>query len=180
MSKHVKLTAPGRIEMTRALPGTQEKVWSYLVESDLRQKWFCAGEIEPREGGKIIFDFDHTRISKAPPPEKYAHQTKVRFEGTVLAYDPPHHLAFTWPESSGMDHTTVTIRLKQIEGGVELHLVHENLHNREYRIGASAGWHAHTDILEDLLADRPATDFWPLHIALEEEYESLVGDDFSG
>ena len=62
MNKHVKLTAPGRIEMTRALPGTLEKVWSYIIESDLRQKWFCAGEIEPREGGKIVFDFDHTRI----------------------------------------------------------------------------------------------------------------------
>ena len=167
---------------TRVLPGPIERVWAFITEEDKRAKWLAAGKTGTAAGETIEFRFNHDDLTphKEEAPEGSCGDEGTAFDGTVKAFDPPHHLAFTWPESGGMDHTTVTIRLKQIEGGVELHLVHENLHNREYRIGASAGWHAHTDILEDLLADRPATDFWPLHIALEEEYESLVGDDFSG
>ena len=173
-SNLVSMTEPGRLELKRVLPSTPERVWAYLVQGELRQKWFCGGTVEPQPGGLIVFDFDHTRISRSPPPSKYADDCKVRLEGEVLVYDKPHRLVFTWPENDGETPTRVSITLKAVDAGVELHLVHEKLDRMDYRIGAAAGWHAHFDLLEDILDGREARDFWQRHTALEAEYETRL------
>lgn len=41
---------------------------------------------------------------------------------------------------------------------------------RMTRPGIAAGWHAHLDLLADLLEGRPARDFRPHHTALEGGY----------
>ena len=169
-SELVSMSEPGRLELRRVLPSTPERVWAYLVQGELRQKWLCGGTVEPRPGGSIVFDFDHSRISQSPPPDRYADQCKVRLEGEVLVYDEPNHLAFTWPETNAGISSKVTIRLKAVAAGVELHLVHERVHDPDDQIGAAAGWHAHFDLLEDLLSERAVSDFWPRHTQLEAEY----------
>ncbi|MEM7054496.1 MAG: SRPBCC family protein [Pseudomonadota bacterium] len=169
-NEYVSMTEPGRLELKRVFPSTPEQVWAYLVEDEHRRKWFCGGDVEPRVGGVIVFDFDHTRISQSPPPSKYADDCKIRLEGEVLVYDKPNRLVFTWPENEG-EPTQVSITLKAVEAGVELHLVHEKLDSMDYRVGAAAGWHAHFDLLNDIMNDREPRDFWPRHMTLEAEYE---------
>lgn len=165
----VRLTGETTLELVRLLPGPIERVWAFLTESDKRAQWLCAGETELRKGGKIVMDFDHARLSKSPPPAKYEDQQQVRFEGEVLAVDPPRLLSFSWPDVDGPG-TEVTITLETAGDQVRLHLVHKRVPAGEHRIGAAAGWHAHLDILGDVLAGRPAPDFWPHHMALEDHY----------
>lgn len=171
---HARLTHPTTLEIVRTLPGPIERVWQYLTVSDLRAKWFCGGELEPRDGGDIVFDFDHRRISDSPPPEKHKDQQVVRFVGKIDTYDPPHRLSFIWPEEDG-EGTHVTITLSEVNDEVQLHLIHTRLHKADYRQGAAAGWHAHLDLLADLLSGGTARDFWIHYTTLEREYAQMFG-----
>lgn len=175
MSDHVTMSAPGTLELRRTLPGSIDRVWAFLTQDELRRKWMCAGEVEPRAGGRIVFDFDHSRLCDTPPPEKYRDQAAVRFEGEIVEYDPPKRLVFLWPEDeAGTTHTRVSITLKAVGEETELHLIHEKLDKPDLRAGAAAGWHAHTDLLEDLLRETPVRDFWVRHTELEADYEKRL------
>lgn len=174
MAKYGKFEA-GVLEFERLLPGPIERVWEFLTDPELRAKWICGGRTEPRAGGVIRLDFDNTRLSKSPPPEKYADQGKVAFEGEVLVYEPPHRLAFTWPESGDEVPSQVSITLSEEGGKVRLVLRHERLGRGDFLNGAAAGWHAHLDLLADNLEGRQLHDFWTHHTALEAEYEQRLG-----
>lgn len=172
MTDYARLVDGSTIEFRRHFEADASRVWKFLTDPEKRERWFCGGEVEPRKGGKIVFDFDHRRLSNSPPPEKYADEEQAYYEGEVLVYDPPYRLAFTWPEEYG-EGTRVEIELTEaIGGGTDMVLVHRKLANRKFRIGAMAGWHAHFDLLEDALSGRSVRDFWPHHMALEGEYES--------
>lgn len=160
----------GRLEFVRVLRAPPETVWAHLVEDERRRTWLCAGEVEPRVGGRIVFDFDHRRLSNSSPPEAHAEMAVVRFEGEVLAYDPPERVAFSWPEADGTTSTQVTITLREVPGGTELRLLHEGLHTDEYRLGASAGWHTHLDILAERVGGGAAPDFWVRYVETEARY----------
>lgn len=170
MTDRGRMIGEGRIEFVRVFRAPRETLWAHLVEDEGRRRWLCGGEVEPRVGGRIVFDFDHRRLATSPPPEAHAAQGVVRFEGTVLAYDRLERLAFSWPEADGESTTTVTITLRDVAGGTELTLVHENLHTAEYRLGAAAGWHTHLDLLADVVGGVPVRDFWIRHTEMEELY----------
>ena len=170
MNANGKLIGPDTLAFERLFDARRDKVWQFLVDGDKRARWFCGGQTEPRVGGKIVFDFDHSRISSSPPPEKYAHEATACFEGEVLEWEPPTRLAFTWPEANG-EGSKVEITLSEAEGGgTLLQLVHSGLTTPEYRAGALSGWHAHFNLLDDIFAGRETRDFWIEHSALEEHY----------
>ena len=58
----------------------------------------------------------------------------------------------------------MTIRLSEEGENTRLVLTHDRLSSPDYQQGASAGWHAHLDLLSDLMEDRPTRDFW-IHFA---------------
>ena len=96
--------------------------------------------------------------------------------GKVRVYDPPHHLAFSWPSAEADKPTEVVIKLTDIDGGVRRHLRQEKLVTSEDRSGASAGWHTHLDILIDLMSGRNGRDFWEHFLPLEQEYKSRLAE----
>ena len=175
MSDYGMLTGPGRLEFRRRFSADIERVWEYLIDPKLRMTWFCGGHTDRHTGGRIEFDFDHSRISDRPPPEKHDEDSKATFEGEILEYEPRRRLAFTWPEVSGVNGTRVVIELTETgDGEVELHLVHEGLSIPDYRNGAIAGWHTHFDLLDDLLSGRERRDFWKRHEELEQNYADRI------
>lgn len=118
-----------------------------------------------------MFEFDHRRLSNSGPPEKYADSNVPTMRGEVLAYEKPHKLKLTWEEMHADSVSTVTILLTAIGEKTALHLIHEHL-IPEIQSGVMAGWHAHLDLLLDLMAGLPARDFWVHFNALEAVYES--------
>ena len=162
------------LEIYRDLPGPIERVWDYLTKSDLRQKWLCAGDVSAEPGGEIQFRFDHSLLSKHATPDSHKNSGDQNMVGVVRVYEPPHHLAFSWPSGEAEAPTEVVIKLIEIEGGVRLHLRHERVLTSDYMSGASAGWHTHLDILDDLLCARVGRDFWEHFLPLEQEYKSRL------
>jgi len=171
MNELGRLNGDGRLTFVRVFRAPVDTVWAHLVEDEHRRKWFCGGDVEPRTGGRIVFDFDHSRLSDSPAPKTGDCGEAVRFEGEVLAWEPPEHLSFSWPEGEGGMSSRVSITLKAVSEGTELCLIHENLLSDSLKVNVAAGWHTHFDLLGDLLDGRAVRDFWIRHAEAEVVYE---------
>lgn len=176
MNDFGKLIAPDTLYYERLLPGPASRVWKYLTDPELRGKWFASGPMALKENGKIEFHFNHQRLSDQPDPapEKYIeHDQPSKSPATVTKVNPPFLLSFFWENSE------VTITLTDQGDEVLLTLTHKNLDkDTDTRVGIMAGWHAHLNILRDLLNDRPCQGFWKEHMRLEKEYlDQLISAD---
>lgn len=179
MSDYGRMTGPARLEFRRVFDAPIERVWEFIVDPELRKTWFCAGKTDRHEGGIIVLDFDHSRLSNrsATTPSDQT-EGQSTFTGTITEYQPPVRFAFLWPDMPGQKNTKVTISLSEVsDRKTELHLKHEGLHSSDHRLGATAGWHAHLDILADKLAGTPHCDFWDLHEKLEPEYAKRLKEE---
>ncbi len=174
MGDYATYPNPAVLEIFRDLPGPIERVWDYLTKSELRKRWLCAGDVSPEVGGEIVFNFDHSNLSAHPTPASHQGGGDVNMVGVVRAYDPPHHIAFSWPSGEAEAPTEVVIRLTEVGTKVRLHLRHEKLMTKDYKSGASAGWHTHLDIMSDVLSGTPGRDFWECFVPLEQEYKRLL------
>lgn len=172
-SDNAKFVAPATLEITRVLPAAQERVWQYLIDPELRKLWFCAGETGAEPGQDFVMDFDHSRISESGPPDDSECGAPIVMVGKIIALDPPNVLAYEWPSESG-DSTLVTIRLSTRGKDTLLHLTHERLVSSDFQRGAAAGWHAHLDLLSDLMNDEPARDFWIHYSQLQSDYDRRI------
>ncbi|MCI0406725.1 MAG: SRPBCC family protein [candidate division Zixibacteria bacterium] len=164
--------------MERVLPGPIERVWAYLTESEKRGKWFAAGEMELREGGRVELLFHNSQLSPhaEPTPEKYKKYEGYKSTGQVTRCEPPRVLAFLWGEEKGPP-SEVTFELSPRGDDVLLVLTHRRLATRGNMVGVSGGWHIHLAILSDILHGVPPRPFWSNHAKLEAEYEKRIPAD---
>lgn len=174
-SDYAKFVAPATLEIIRVFPASPDRVWQYLVDPELRKLWFCGGETGSEPGHEFVMDFDHSRISTSAPPEDAGCGDPIVMTGKIVTFDPPRVLAYDWPGEGG-DSTLVTIRLSADGENTRLHLTHERLASPDFQRGASAGWHAHLDLLVDLMNDQPARDFWAHHGGLKSEYDRRIDE----
>ena len=177
MSQYGELIASDTVQFKRLLPGTIDRVWSYLVEDDKRGKWLAGGDTEERVGGHVDLNFHNNILSNLPddpPPEKYKDMPEqISYTGTVTQCEPKTLLAHTWAGDDG-EESEVTFELEQRDDGVVLTLTHRRIVGRDILTGATGGWHTHLDILADVLAGKEPQPFWRTHTALEAEYDSRL------
>lgn len=173
---YAQFVAPAQLEIVRNLPASCERVWEYLTDPELRKQWFCAGATGSKPGEEFVMDFDHTRLSTSEPPQGTDCGGAVVMRGTIVTFDPPHKLAYRWPGMSDEEESLVTIELTREGENTRLHLVHSKLTRPEYQKGASAGWHAHLDLLVDLIQGTTARDFWVHYGKLKAEYDQRIAE----
>lgn len=166
------------LKLEQILPGTVEQVWACLTESEHKKKWMSGGDVEPKVGGKVTHHFDNQTFSDEPEPvpDKYKDMPdKVTMYGEVLAWEPYSLLSYSWEEGDGTS-SEVTFELSKLEDDkVKLVLIHTNIPNREdFKIGVSAGWHTHLNILRNILEGKSPGGFWSVHMPLEKEYENRI------
>lgn len=166
--------ARGEIRLVRTLPGPIERVWDYLTDPQKRARWFAGGSMEPRSGGKMELVFRHKNIAPdETPPEGYEehHDPGSTMPGTVLRWEPPRVLSYTFG-----DNSDVTFELTPQGRDVLLVLTHRSREEDvPYISEFASGWHLHLDHLIALLEDRPRPPFWPRHNTLKSEYEARLG-----
>lgn len=79
---YLELDGRPAVRLERRYGHPVERVWAAIINPDETRHWFPSTlVVEPRAGGVVEFSGDpHTPDST----------------GTVLAFDPPHRLEFTW------------------------------------------------------------------------------------
>lgn len=163
------------LRFERTLPAPVETVWKYLTETELRQRWFMGGALDGRVGGAIEFVFDHDQLSDddVPMPERYAANRGRRWSETIVRYDPPHVIAYTF----GSDASSIaTFELKDAgDGRTLLTLVHSGIKNADQAANFGGGWASHLAVLEARLEGRGVPDFWAIHKVSEDRAKAALG-----
>jgi len=167
-------TETATIRLERVLPGSAERLWSHLVDGDKRQRWFCGGDTL-RKGGSATLIFQHSNITDEPTPDAYKEMDAggIRSSVRVTEFDPPHTLAYTWP--NGEHESEVRFELFPEATNVRLVITHQRLKNMEEQVNVSGGWHAHLDALEEVLEGRKPRGFWETVKRLDGEYTRRYG-----
>lgn len=167
------------LRFERVLAAPLATVWRYLVDPELRARWFMGGAIDPRPGGKITLTMDHDNLSDGDVafPERYAPFKGQSWTETITAIDPPRMIAFTWNEGDQDVPGTVRIELEDVGAQrTRLVLTHTGLTGPDQATNFGGGWHAHLATLQKRLAGEPTPDFWALHAASEKHVAALLSD----
>ena len=161
---------PATLKIERLLPGPIDRVWAYLTESELRQKWLAAGEMDLREGAPFEFVWRNDQLSDPPGRRPEGASAEHRLGCRIITVDPPRSLVIGWGENG-----EVSFSLREQGRDVVLTLVHRRARDRDMLLKVTAGWHAHLDVLADRLkGDPPAEPFWDRWTRLNAEYEPRI------
>ncbi|WP_294124261.1 SRPBCC family protein [Sphingomonas sp.] len=160
------LTEPATLTIERLLPGSIDRVWAYLTESDLRRQWLASGTMDMRVGAPFELTWRNNQLMDNPgrAPEGFTGEHQMQSEITELR--PPHRIGFTFGTAG-----EVTFDLEPVGDMVRLTLVHRRLPDRTTMLKVSAGWHAHVDVLAARLTGEEPLPFWDNWTALRAEYE---------
>jgi uncharacterized protein YndB with AHSA1/START domain len=175
MSAYAEDVAVDTVRIERFLPGPIERLWAYITESDKRQTWLARGPMDQEEGGLVELTWENEKLSQQgddPTPERWKDKKTHSITGRVLECDPPRLLTFTWGGEPG--DSRVTFELTPRGERVQLVVTHSRLANRDSKLSVSGGWHAHLDILEDILENRKPRPFWKNLSRLNDEYQKRL------
>ncbi len=168
-SAYGRLDEPATLRISRELPGPVERVWSYLVDSDLRRQWLAAGHLTPQVGTafELVWRNDELSASASERPEGFPEVSRATCQVTDV--QPPHTLRFLWPGVGD-----VSFELAPVGDRVVLTVTHRRLPDRGTSVMVGSGWHMHLDILAARMAGESAPSFWQGWVRLREEYERRI------
>jgi len=167
-------TAPATLRVERILPAPVERVWAYLVDPEKRRTWLAGGSMAQEPGGVFELRFQHTELSGEEAPEHYAAYRKTHIQKSrVVRIEPPNLLTITWGSESDTA-SEVTFELSPKGDGTQLVLTHRRLPDRKETVSVASGWHAHLEVLDDVLHERKPQGFWTNLSELEAAYEAHV------
>ena len=164
---YAQLIQPATLRIERLLPGTRERVWEYLTQSDLRRQWLAAGDMEMEEGSSFELVWRNDELTD-PPGERPASfgSGEQRMHNQIVECDPPRKLTISWNGSGN-----VTFELAQRGDDVLLTLVHRRLADRTSLMMHAAGWHVHLDLLVARVAAGKPEPFWDSFTRLVADYD---------
>lgn len=167
---YATLLAPDTVRLERLLPGPIERVWAHLTDGDLRRRWLAAGDMPAHAGGNFELVWRNDELTSPPGRKPEGFGEEHRMASTVTAYEPPHHLAFTWGDGD------VTFTLEPRADRVLLTIVHRGISDHRNVLMIGPGWHAHVDVLAARLSDETPVPFWDHWSQLREEYGRRLGE----
>lgn len=178
MNDYATFIEKDTLTLERILPGPIEQIWACLTEDEHKAKWLSSGDVEPHVGGKVTHNFDNQKISDTPEPtpEKYKEMPdQVTMYGEVLAWEPYNLLSYSWEEGDGTSSEVIFKLSEMDDAKVKLILIHTKVpDSKDFKVGVSAGWHTHLNILRNVLEGKNPGGFWSVHMPLETEYEERL------
>lgn len=166
-SNYAEIDDARTLRIQRTLPGTPERIWAYLTESQFRAKWLASGvmDLVPGATFELVWRNDDLSDSSAERPEGFSEES--RGTCTVLEVDAPRRLRYRWEETG-----EVTFELEAMGNDVVLSVTHRLNPNPNLRWGVSAGWHAHLNVLQAELRGEARPSLWSAWRRLRAEYEA--------
>ena len=163
------LSEDATLTLQRLLPGSIDRVWAYLTESDLRKQWLAAGTMEMHVGAPFELVWRNNELMDDPGQAPEGFGDEHRMESEITELDPPHRLSISWGSTGG-----VTFELEPVGDMVRFTITHRRIPDRSIMLNVSAGWHAHLDVLAArLTGDEPAP-FWDNWAGLKADYEKRI------
>lgn len=159
------LSEDATLTLQRLLPGSIDRVWAYLTQSDLRRQWMASGDMDMRVGGKFELIWRNNELSDPPGQRPEGFGEEHRLESEITELDPPHRLGISWGNTGG-----VTFELEPVGDMVRFTVTHRRIPDRLTMLNISAGWHAHLDVLAARLAGGEFGSFWDHWTGLKAEY----------
>ncbi|WP_293702211.1 SRPBCC family protein [Sphingopyxis sp. UBA6734] len=153
------------LTLERLLPGPIDRIWSYLVDSDLRRQWLAAGAMEEKVGAAVELVWRNDELTDPPGTRPDGMGDEHRMTCEVLECDAPHRLAISWGSTGG-----VTFTLREQGDEVLLTITHHRVTDPAVLLNVSAGWHSHVDVLEAKLRGTAATPHWVNFVRLRGDY----------
>ncbi len=163
-----RIEAGSTLVVQRWLPGPVDRIWRYLIDSDLRAKWLAAGEMTLAPGAGFELVWRNDTLSAADDPRPAGFPEEQRMASHVIAVDPMRMLTFAWGTGD------VTFELTPKGERVLLTLTHRGLSDPAARSMIAAGWHMHLDILTAQVQEIPAGSFWSGWATLRSVYETRL------
>ena len=163
------LAEAGTLKFQRHLRGPIERVWKYLVESDLRRQWLAAGKIEMEVGTSVEFIWRNDELNNPPSQRPAGFPEEQRMQGRIAARDAPRNLAIAW---NGFGEVSYT--LEPDGEDVLLTMMQRGSPNRDIIVMFAAGSHTHFDILAACLNGKTLPDFWKSWGRLQKEYNVRI------
>jgi uncharacterized protein YndB with AHSA1/START domain len=142
------------VRFERDLPASPAEVWAALTEPTLLVRWLARAEVELEVGGVVSLRFDDGAMEG----------------GRILALDPPRLLEYEW-NHTGEPPSVVRFELAPTAAGTRLVLDHRLL-GSETGPGYGAGWQAHLEALDAVLAGGDPGDWWRRFETLRPTYEA--------
>ena len=163
------LSEDATLTLQRLLPGSIDRLWAYLTESDLRRQWLAAGTMDMRVGAPVELVWRNNELmdDAGQAPEGFDGEHRMASEITEL--DPPYRLAISWGSTGG-----VTFELEPVGHMVRFTVTHRRIPDRSIMLNVSAGWHAHLDVLAARLAGEEPKRFWDQWTGLKAEYDRRI------
>jgi len=150
-----ELIEPATLKIERLLPGTIERVWEYLTQSDLRRQWLAAGEMEMKAGTPFELTWRNDELTDPPGERPAGFGDEHRMQSRIVEFDPPRKLTIAWSGSGN-----VSFELAQKGDEVLLTIIHRRLPDRSSLLMHVAGWHMHLDVLAALVTATTPEPFW--------------------
>lgn len=160
------LIEPTTLQIQRLLPGPIERVWAYLVESDLRRRWLASGDMELAAGAPFELVWRNDELTDPPGKRPEGFSDEHRMECRITEADPPRKLVFTWSNSGD-----VSFELEPRGDKVLLTLTHRRLPDRKTMVMVGSGWHSHLDLLVAITTGAEPEPHWDHWSRLRDEYE---------
>jgi uncharacterized protein YndB with AHSA1/START domain len=133
------------------------ELWAALTEPEQLRGWLGEAEVDLRIGGRVVIRFGETEDQIA--------------EGTIRELDPPRVLEYDWTFPGETD-SVLRLELEPRDEGTLLVLDHRRL-PADAAAGYGAGWHAHLDALDAMLA-RAESDWDARFSELIQEYRDAA------
>ena len=168
------IITPQQLVFERELDAPRDTVWQYLIDPELRARWFMGGPTEPQVGGRLGMTMARDNLSDeaVPFPDRYAKHQGKSWHETITAIDPPRLLVFTWDNG---DAGQVTIELEELGARTRLTLTHSGLRGPDDARNFGGGWGAHLDVLGKRLRGEHIANFWALHAHAEARAVAALG-----
>ncbi len=167
------LVTPKTLRFERLLDAPIDKVWQYLIDPELRARWFMGGPTDAKVGGAIGMTMNHDRLSdsEVATPERYRSYLGHRWEERITRIEPPHVLAFTWEKGAAGE---VIFELNDEAGRTKLVLTHTGLRGSNDALNFGGGWYTHLAVLQRRIGGDTVPDFWALHSEAEATIEQRL------